>query len=67
MGAHLVLHAYRPYRSDWDHDHCEFCGATFSCAAGDLKRGYSTRDNYHWVCLQCFEDFRQEFHWHLDE
>jgi hypothetical protein len=64
-GVNLVARAYRPYRSGWEHDHCEFCGAKFSCRGGDLQHGYSTEDGYHWICAQCFGDFRDEFGWQL--
>lgn len=28
-GAALVRRPYKRYSESWDHDHCEFCGATF--------------------------------------
>ena len=46
-----------------NHDHCEFCGAKFSCEKGDLENGYATEDGYHWICKKCFEDFETEFCW----
>lgn len=58
---------YRPFRPDWEHDHCEFCGAKFSSEEDDLHSGFSTEDGYHWVCPSCFQDFREEFGWGLDE
>jgi len=64
-GVRLVARTYRPYRPGWEHDHCEFCGAKFSCCEGDLRHGYSTEDGYHWICAQCFDDFRDEFGWQL--
>ena len=66
-GVRLVDRAYHPFRPDWEHDHCEFCGAKFSLEEGDLHRGFSTSDGYHWVCPSCFQDFREEFGWDLDE
>ena len=66
-GVKLVARAYRPYRPGWEHDHCEFCGAKFSCHEGDRKSGYSTEDGYHWVCAECFADFRDEFGWELGD
>ena len=65
--ARLVARSYRPYRPGWEHDHCEFCGAKFSCHERDLKSGYSTKNGYHWVCAQCFGDFKDEFGWELDD
>lgn len=66
-GVKLIERAYRPYRPGWEHDHCEFCGVKFSCHEGDRKRGYSTEDGYHWVCAECYADFRDEFGWELME
>jgi hypothetical protein len=62
-GVKLISKDYQPYRSGWDHDHCEFCGTKFSLRPGDLKKGYVTEDNYHWICDSCFNDFRDEFNW----
>lgn len=49
-----------------DHDHCEFCGATFSTFEGDLHHGYCTLDHYYWICEQCFDDFKDFFHWQVE-
>jgi hypothetical protein len=57
----LSARKYSLYRPGWDHEHCEFCGATFSLCAGDLDSGYATADEYRWVCAACFAGFREEF------
>jgi hypothetical protein len=45
-----------------DHDHCEFCWAKFSeTIEGALKAGYTTADDYRWICKQCFDDFKDMF------
>lgn len=62
-GVRLQHQPYTKYREDWDHDHCEFCSAKFSDAEGDLHIGYATADHYRWVCVPCFEDFKDEFGW----
>jgi hypothetical protein len=62
-GRRWSLQTYQAYREEWDHDHCEFCGAKFSLADEDLHRGYVTDDSYHWVCESCFADFRDEMGW----
>ena len=66
-GVPLVHRKYRQNQKNpkWDHDHCEFCGVTFSLMdiPEDLKEGYATEDDYRWVCPKCFEDFRDEFKW----
>ncbi len=62
-GAWLQFKAYAPTRADWDHDHCAFCSAKFSTADGDLHEGYCSAAEYHWVCVPCFEDFKERFGW----
>ncbi|HBG42116.1 MAG TPA: hypothetical protein DDW85_12025 [Porphyromonadaceae bacterium] len=66
-GVSLIFRDYYPYRQNWDHDHCEFCGAKFSLKEGDLHKGYSTKDGYHWICNKCFNDFKNEFKWELEQ
>jgi hypothetical protein len=65
QGVTLVHCHYRPKNPNWDHDHCEFCGAKFM--VGDfpdvLHQGYSTKDDYRWICDQCFADFTDMFEW----
>lgn len=66
QGATLVWRAYQRYSPSWDHDHCEFCGKTFAeieLIPEALHEGYTTEDNYHWVCRTCFEDFNERFEW----
>src|SRR5579872_1877401 len=65
--AVLSLKRYVPCRPQWDHDHCEFCGRKFSLNKGDLQVGYVTSDSYHWICSDCFRDFRSEFNWRLSD
>lgn len=66
----LVHRAYRqyPHNPDWDHDHCEFCFATFTVHAspGSLSVGYCTQDEYRWICEQCFAAFQERFCWVVD-
>jgi hypothetical protein len=66
-GLALVKQRYRAYRPGWDHDHCEFCWATFSLEPGDLNAGYATPDGYRWICFHCYEDFSPEFGWAVDD
>ena len=70
--AYLFGRAFRsepwtPYRDGWDHDHCEFCQAEISDTRDDhvdCTAGYvAADDRYHWICPQCFEDFRDRFSW----
>ena len=65
VGARLSWRSYRQPRPDWDHDHCEFCGAKFMEAQGPdtLQAGYCTADGRRWVCLDCCRDFKARFGW----
>lgn len=62
-GATLCWRTYTPYRPEWDHDHCEFCSRKLSARTGDINEGYSTADGYHWICRDCFADFKDLFEW----
>ncbi len=64
-GARLSLQTYRRPRADWDHDHCEFCAAKFmeEDLPEVLHEGYTTEDQYHWVCPACFADFKERLEW----
>lgn len=63
-GAILHWATYRVPSLKWDHDHCEFCWAKFTESGGpdSLHDGYTTDDGYRWICSQCFEDFKDQFH-----
>lgn len=68
-GASLIRRAYRLYHADpsWDHDHCEFCWAKFTIGddSDALHEGYSTEDEYRWICERCVTDFQDRFAWTL--
>jgi len=64
-GVLLEKKQYQRYREGWDHDHCEFCARKFSELPGELNVGYATRDNYHWVCEDCYNDFFELFGWQV--
>jgi len=59
----LKFAKYERYSETWDHDHCEFCGATFSEFEGDLHEGYCTFDKRYWICENCYNDFKSMFQW----
>lgn len=59
-----------------DHDHCTICyeKAFSERYVDDLREGWTTggprarqagtpRDEYYWVCPDCFEAFRDELEW----
>ena len=56
-----LLHtSYESFRSNWDHDHCSFCGDNIDRST---KMAYCTTDKYHWICEGCFEAFKNMFEW----
>ena len=63
----LYFRKWAPPKENWDHDHCEFCWATISNYACDLQEAYTTEDNYHWICPECFQDFKDLFGWKIGE
>lgn len=68
QGAVLQRKGYQAYRADWEHDHCEFCGAEFSLKTqGALQVGYASLDHYRWICEACFGDFKDVMGWTLRE
>lgn len=63
-GVDLYFKRYSDRRSKTDHDHCEFCFTKFSDAIPDsLTQGYTTFDDYRWICEQCYTDFKADFKW----
>ena len=70
-GVILVHRKYPQYPNnpERDHDHCAFCWTKFSLYDDPehLKEGYTTMDDYHWICPQCFQDFNDRFQWKVKE
>ena len=56
-----------PEPEEVDHTHCDFCWAKFSDNENDLHEGYVTEDHNHFVCEECFQDFKDRFQWKVDE
>ena len=43
------------------HDHCELCNEK---ATTDISSTfYCTEDMKHWICEECFNDFKEQFNW----
>ena len=60
----LVFKNYSDRATNYEHDYCEFCGNKFSELIPEcLKSGYTTENNYHWICNKCFNDFKDKFEW----
>ncbi len=53
--------------STWDHEHCALCWAKFMEHPECLREGYCTLDEHDWICDDCFEHFRAQFEWKLQE
>ncbi|MCL1892736.1 MAG: hypothetical protein FWG02_00685 [Holophagaceae bacterium] len=49
----------------WDHDHCAFCSDKLD--ASTIEKAYCTTDYYHWICPECYNDFKEMFEWTLEE
>jgi len=70
QGVTVHRRHYFLWRPDWDHDHCEFCWKTFLLPGAPLQpeqvsEGWTTDDEYNWICDACFNDFRERFKWKL--
>ena len=60
LGKTLYL---RQFPMEKDHDHCEFCWDKFAHYPETLHQGYTTADNYYWICPDCMNDFKETFKW----
>ena len=60
-GVKLIYCKYEIYNEHWDHDHCSFCWEKFV----EGIHGYCTLDKYHWICQDCYNDFKEKFNWDL--
>ena len=71
MEKELYHIAFVKYSDQWDHEHCEFCWARFSDFEGDLHEGYCTESSNtkeaHWICPECYDDFKERFKWTVHE
>ena len=58
----LTKGSFKPYREGWEHEHCTFCSEKIDSST---EVAYSTEDRYHWICEDCFKDFKDMFKWIL--
>lgn len=64
FGKPLIFKKYSDKILTTDHDHCEFCSDKFSdTAPHSSTKGYTTTDDYHWICENCYTDFKSDFEW----
>ncbi len=59
----LYHRKWKAPNEDWDHEHCSFCWGKFSESTDDLHEGYTTEDEYYWICPDCYNDFKEMFKW----
>ena len=72
-GLRFRRKAYTAPSAVWDHDHCEACSARMaepgSPYTDALHEGFTTCKeapfgaDYNWVCVTCFELFREAMRW----
>ena len=65
-GVTLFWKKWKAQSLTWDHDHCEFCWEKFSEFPETLHEGYTTKDDKHWICPECFSDFKDMYQWTVD-
>ncbi|MBQ9986328.1 MAG: hypothetical protein IJP38_08490 [Oscillospiraceae bacterium] len=58
----LIKGAFKPYREGWEHELCEFCAERIDNTTDEV---YSTEDRYHWICKECYNDFKDMFEWEM--
>lgn len=63
LGKTLYFRKWKAPKKDLDHYHCEFCWDKFSEYPDTLHEGYTTEENYYWICPTCYNDFKEMFQW----
>lgn len=48
-----------------NHEHCEFCLEKISIFSDCIHEAYCTEDEYHWICDDCYNDFKDIFDWKI--
>ena len=66
-GVTLTWKEYKARSETWEHEHCEFCWRKFmEVDDPEIHRwGYTTEDDYFWICADCYTDFKDMFEWQL--
>jgi hypothetical protein len=60
-GRTFYFHEYNMWSEQWNHEHCEFCWKKIGKEEDTCHEGYSTLDDYYWICADCFKDFKEYF------
>lgn len=70
-GKILKKKKYIKPRQDWDHEHCEFCWQKIAEEKDQIKNSidgaYCDESTDRWVCPVCYEDFKNDFCWKIDQ
>jgi protein-arginine kinase activator protein McsA len=63
LGKKLSLKKFVPKSTD--HVHCEFCWKKImdNHRKEVHREAYTTQDEHHWVCKNCYFDFKDMFKW----
>ncbi len=48
-----------------EHEHCAFCREKISEYPDTLSVAYCTENEYHWICEECYLDFKDKFGWKI--
>lgn len=56
----------KKYPSSESHTHCEFCWDKFGNGKEDRKIGYYERETKCWICEDCYEVFKDYYHWVIE-
>ena len=59
----LTKKKYEQPSETWDHDHCEFCWERIDV---NSPAAYTDEDDYHWICEECYNDFKEMFEWEVE-
>ena len=67
-GKKLTFARFEPKPAS-DHEHCDFCWAKFGNGNEMLHSGYytTTTTGVCWICEDCFNDFKDQFNWTVEE
>ena len=60
-----LKHALFASKNRNDHAHCELCWNKISGNETDIHDGYVDADRIYWICPDCYQDFKDLFHWTL--
>ena len=60
-GAHIERKRFEK-SGNWDHEHCAFCFLKIL----PVDEAYCTSDGKHWMCEECYNDFKEDFHFKND-